>query len=184
MSHATADLKTAIDRAAINKDPIIRNANVSDDGKYRYMLDRLWRAEAGPMIFCMLNPSTADHLVDDPTIRRCMHFANREGRGGLIVINLFAARATDPRELLTMADPVGPENEKTWGAVLRLAHKDALPVVAAWGANKKARDQSAKFQRLARQYDVSLWSLNSLTQEGFPRHPLYLPNDAGLRRFV
>lgn len=163
---------------------MIREARISADGLYRYELIRQWRPGTVPMAFVMLNPSTADHMVDDPTIRRCIHFAAREGYGGLVVINLFAGRATDPRDLFKMADPAGPENEKTWYDLLTHCYNHGAPVVCAWGANRKAVKQAEKFRGYAASMGVPLFCLNSVTQQGFPRHPLYLPNDSLLRRFA
>ena len=70
-----------------------RYANISADGVYRYYLLRLWDGDdyGDKCTFIMLNPSTADHMVDDPTIRRCVGFAEREGCTGLEVVNLFAS---------------------------------------------------------------------------------------------
>ena len=117
----------------------------------------------------MLNPSTADEQRDDPTIRRCIGFARDWGYGGLEVVNLFAFRATDPRELRHAADPVGPQNDHH----LALAARRATLVVAAWGANADAR-------RARRAMQVLSGQRRSLAHLGFtrsrqPRHPLYLP---------
>jgi len=87
-------------------------AIVSDDGLYRYRLWRRWDAECPTMVWIMLNPSTADAEVDDPTIRRCIGFARREHCGGIEVVNLYALRATNPAAHPT---PEGPENAKAIG---------------------------------------------------------------------
>ena len=59
----------------------------------------------------MLNPSTADGETDDATIRVCRGRALRMGYGGIIVVNLFAYRATSPDNMECAADPFGPDNE-------------------------------------------------------------------------
>lgn len=87
-----------------------RFAVLSDDGRYRYRLDRSW-ASVPPMVMLWLNPSTADDASDDPTVRRGMGFARAAGCGRLVVVNLFGWRATDPAELRRVADPVGPDND-------------------------------------------------------------------------
>ena len=93
-------------------DPFMKSdAVISDCGKYRYRLTRKW-GYGRPCGFIMLNPSTADALHDDPTIRRCVGFAKAWGCGALIVVNLFAVRATSPREMMRADDPVGPENKE------------------------------------------------------------------------
>lgn len=111
-------------------------ATLSPCGLYRYALGRAWDPEPGEFdsvrptfSIIMLNPSTADHTLDDPTIRRCIHFAKQEGCGALLVRNLFAYRATNPKELRTVADPYGPLNERTLSLSLLFAMR-----VAAWGS--------------------------------------------------
>jgi hypothetical protein len=79
----------------------------------------------------MLNPSTADGKEDDPTIRRCIGFAKAWEYGSLDVVNLFAFRATDPKELLYVKDPMGPDNN-LW---LGLSAEAAARIVLAWGVN-------------------------------------------------
>ena len=82
---------------------------------YRYRLTRRLHPVLGGsrrrLLFCMLNPSTADEKRDDPTIRRCIGFAQRERFTDLVVVNLFAARATNPADLLGLDDPVGSGND-------------------------------------------------------------------------
>jgi hypothetical protein len=82
--------------------------------RHRYLLTRIWDKATPPVCFIMLNPSTADHHRDDPTIKRCMGFARRWGHGGIQVVNLFAYRATDPKELymLGYSEAVGPFNQR------------------------------------------------------------------------
>lgn len=127
------------------------------------------------MLWIMLNPSTADASQDDPTIRRCISFAKREGAGGLVVVNLYAFRATDPRQLLTAADPFGPQNASTLGYWL---YSDRVSVaVAAWGAwNKLPRFPVAA---LALNANRPLACLGH-TKSGAPRHPLYVAGNTPL----
>ena len=155
---------------------IAASAEVSDDGRYRYNLTRRWAEGGKQALFVMLNPSTADGTTDDPTIRRCIGFAKREGCASLEVVNLFALRATDPKTLTGARDPVGPLNDH-WivGAMDR-----ASIVVAAWGASLPRttafhRDGAVKLL-LAERVVHAL----GLTAFGFPRHPLYVPADAPL----
>ena len=149
-------------------------AVLSPDEKYRYLLTRELGA-GPPLVFIMLNPSTADAEVDDPTIRRCIRFAARENAGHLVVVNLFALRATDPRELARDPDPFGPRNNKF---ILMHCRPDSR-VVAAWGAHPFA---AARARTVARIVDVAGASLECLgvTKDGHPRHPLYVRADAPL----
>src|SRR5712664_2208515 len=89
---------------------IVRSAGFSCCGLYRYWLRRHWDAELPPVCFVMLNPSTADAERDDPTIRRCCGFSRRWGYGGIVVVNLYAFRTSDPCCLRNAVHPVGPEN--------------------------------------------------------------------------
>ncbi|MEU8272630.1 DUF1643 domain-containing protein [Sphaerisporangium sp. NPDC049002] len=148
---------------------MMRAAVLSSDGCYRYHLARRW-AEGAAVTFVMLNPSTADHHVDDPTIRRCVGFARAWGYGGLAVVNLFAWRATRPVDLGAAGDPVGPDNDEHLVAAARDAVTAGAPLVAAWGAHAPAWRVE---QVLALPGMRGLTAL-ALTQAGHPRHPLYL----------
>lgn len=146
------------------------------DMQYRYDLTREWGSRNW-QLWVMLNPSTADAHADDATIRRCMSFARREQHDGIVVVNLYAYRATDPRELLDVRDPIGPGNVRTihrW-----LDDKRVADVVLAWGAH---------VDWLARSIDslhdqVPSWVAErgltpkclGVTSSGQPRHPVRLP---------
>lgn len=96
-------------------------AHLSACGAYRYALRRTWDPARPAALFVGLNPSTADAERDDPTTRRCVRFARDWGFGGLLVGNLFAYRATRPRDLRAAAEPVGPENDWWLAALAREA---------------------------------------------------------------
>jgi len=153
-------------------------AIISTCGLYRYSLWRYW----GPRpygTFIMLNPSTADGNTDDATIRRCCGFARAWGWGGFHVYNLFAFRATDPRELWTVKDPIGPRNNAMLEFAIRRARQEAGfwdPMVVAWGAHARTWRvfERAQFVRaLAREHNQTLYCLGE-TADGHPRHPLRL----------
>lgn len=125
----------------------------------------------------MLNPSTADADADDPTIRRCINFARRDGFGALTVVNLFALRATNPKEIETAAAPTGgTKNDEILKEVISKSER----TVCAWGGNVLARERAAWFFKRFSQYD--LYCLG-LTIYGAPRHPLYVKSDTPLRKF-
>jgi hypothetical protein len=154
-------------------------ASISACGQYRYDLERRWDPTQKPQVFIMLNPSTADASVDDPTIRRCMAFAKREGAGGIYVANLFALRATDPRELLSADDPIGAENVRAIGDALLIAAIYKRPAIVAWGAHQFAKQHGLDLPRRARDIGAKLVCLGT-TKDGSPRHPLYVKADAPL----
>jgi hypothetical protein len=157
---------------------VVKGAQISECGRYRYDLLRRW-ADGDPLLFVMLNPSTADADVDDPTIRRCIGFARREGYGALWVLNLYAYRATDPKSLLTCGDPVGPGNDNMLRAHLRSSVGVGRPIVAAWGANAQA-DRVEHVLNLCPDAD---WRCLGTTKDGHPRHPLYVRGDQPLVPF-
>jgi hypothetical protein len=152
-------------------------ATISPCGLFRYDLTRVWNPDRERVAFCMLNPSTADGTQDDPTIRRCVGFADAWGYGGLVVVNLFALRATDPKELTKTADPVGPDNDR-----FIERHAAGNVVVAAWGANPSKFRRPLLRNRPAAVIDIvsgyGLWRHLGLTADKHPRHPLYLPRES------
>lgn len=149
-------------------------AEFSADRVHRY---RLWRRWAdGPMLMVIgLNPSTADETTDDPTVRRCIGYAERWGFAGLLMTNLFAYRSTDPRGLLAATDPVGPGN---WHTIANLAG-DTLStdgaVLAAWGAHGRLLAASKRMDDRLVGFPVACLGR---TRRGEPKHPLYLRADA------
>lgn len=151
-------------------------ALISDCGMYRYYLTRPPEdafTDRGTALFVMLNPSTADAQLDDPTIRRCKGFAKTWGCNGVTIANLYALRATNPKELWSAVDPVGPDNDM-W---LRSMLGEYETVVCAWGANAK-QDRVDWFVK-------QLNPLNTLmclgvTKSGAPKHPLYIKNSQPL----
>lgn len=149
-----------------------RSATFDPTRTYRYALERHW-ADAPPAVFAMLNPSTADAFADDPTIRRCIAFARREQCGGLIVVNLFALRATDPKALYAHPDPVGRHTD---GLLLDAVAKGG-PVIAAWGVHGALAGRGAEVARLIDHVDLLCLGT---TKDGHPRHPLYVRGDAPL----
>jgi len=151
---------------------INRTAEISPCGKYRYRLARVWDAGGKVLVWCMLNPSTADGLVDDPTIRRCMAFSRGWGYTGLIVANLFAWRATKPADIPTLAAAVGPENDRHIAEAA-----DGRHVIAAWGAIKPAHAERARQVLQLLRGSAASVSCLKLTDAGQPRHPLYVRGD-------
>lgn len=146
---------------------------LSSDGKYRYRLEREWDMfNKLRVCFIMLNPSTADAERDDPTIRRCISFAKRWGYGGLIVVNLYAFRATDPSKLwkLSAADALGPLNVTH----VALALEDCDRAIAAWGAYAPPPAIADLLRSTKRLVEAFV----PRTKHGHPRHPLYVRGDA------
>jgi len=144
-------------------------ASYSDCERYRYALTRVWDKSGRKVLFLMLNPSTATEVQNDPTVERCERRARALGFGAFRVCNIFAFRATDPRNMRAVADPVGPGNDT---AILE-AIGWADEVVAAWGAHGEHMARGAGVEALLRR-QTKVPSHLGLTKAGHPKHPLYI----------
>lgn len=136
---------------------------------YRYALTRVWQPQGPRLAFVMLNPSTASEQKNDPTVARCEARARAAGQGGFRVVNLFAFRATDPRDLKAAGDPCGPGTD----AALTEAALWADTILCAWGNHGNFRQRDAQALALLRATGKPLFHLG-LTRQGQPRHPLYV----------
>lgn len=146
--------------------PILHSdAQFSDCGKYRYRLTRRWEGGEGKLNIIGLNPSTADASHNDPTIRRCIDFAQRWGFAELAVTNLYAFRATKPRDLFQAVDPEGPQNLE----FLLETGQSARQILFAWGNHGHAHPQ---VDGLIKEFPRALCL--GQTKIGAPRHPLYV----------
>lgn len=146
--------------------------------RWRYLLWRIESLRAGMIGMGMLNPSTADHLRDDATIRQCRMRARRAGAKGVLVWNLFAFRATRPADLKHADDPIGPDND----AAIALAVEIARRTVLAWGVHGTHRGRDRQVLQRLDGGIPNMWVLG-LTANGQPRHPLYLPTETRLQRW-
>ncbi|WP_454056895.1 DUF1643 domain-containing protein [Cupriavidus sp. Marseille-Q8015] len=149
-----------------------KSAVVSDCGAYRYHLARIW-SDDKPMLFVMLNPSTADDREDDATIRKCVGFASRNGCGSIQVVNLFAYRTTYPPELKRAGYPVGPDNLATIERTAKAVAARGGLIVCAWGSNARGLGMVVTVTQLLRGLGVKLHALDFLA-DGTPGHPLML----------
>lgn len=149
----------------------------SPDREFRYTLTRRWDDRL-LVNFLMLNPSTADENIEDPTIRRCMGFARDWGYGGLMVTNIFAYRSTDPKALYKVPDPTGPANNEY---ILKTAKACAV-VVCAWGEHGAHQGRGAIVHKLLREAGIATRCLEK-NASGEPKHPLYVARDRKLMDF-
>lgn len=142
----------------------------SECERYRYSLTRIWEPDGKRVLFVMLNPSTATEVQNDPTVERCERRARHLGYGAFRVTNIFAWRATDPRDLRKAAEPVGPDNDTaliegaTW----------ANDIIAAWGVHGAHQARGEMVAKVLKAQQTPLYHLG-LSKHGHPRHPLYLP---------
>ena len=147
---------------------LFSDAFFSKDRKHRYALWRVWNNKLPKVLFIGLNPSTADEVKDDPTIRRCINYAKDWGYGGYIMGNIFAYRSTDPKNLKITNNPIGIDNN-SW---LKKLHSEASLTIGAWGNHGKYLDRGEEVSNLI----DNLYCLR-ITKEGHPSHPLYLPGN-------
>lgn len=157
-------------RLALSNDVVSWAEFGGDNHEFRYALRRVWDASRGSVLFVMMNPSTADPYVDDPTVAKCQRYARAWGYGTMWVGNTFAYRATDQRELLRVADPVGPENN-TW--LLKMAQQSEMIVLAYGKPHKNLCQRGQEVVSLLRRAGHALHALK-LCNDGTPSHPLYL----------
>lgn len=155
------------------------DAYLSTDQKFRYWLIRVWDDSLPMMTNIGCNPSTADALLNDPTIRKDIGFATRLGFGGLLKLNVGAYRATDPRQWQKAFDPFGPENTVEHLRKYMTEFK-ANEVVVTWG--KCIGKFSGRADSIARQLGDT-WCLGR-TSDGTPRHTLMLPYTTQLERYL
>ena len=160
----------------VNELFIESNAVLSPDRLYRYLLVRKWSSQPY-LTYIMLNPSTADENVNDPTIERCIRRAIKLGYGGIEVVNLFAFRATDPKELRTIIDPIGDENDKY---ILDSARNAGI-VVIAWGNHGSLRMRWRAVTRMLWVAGIPMYHLG-MSKQNHPKHPLYVRYDVEPRR--
>ncbi len=123
------------------------------------------------MLFVGINPSTADETEPDPTVRRCVGFAESWGYGAIMMGNLYAIRDRDPR-ILQLDDLYarGVDNDRHLTAMAEACDL----VVAAWGAGRcepvRRREVIALLRRAKPVHALGL------TKDGHPRHPLFMPS--------
>jgi len=158
------------DQLVLDLENVERNAVISRNGRYRYEMTRRWGD--GPLLeWVLLNPSKADTQVDDPSTRKCCQFASDWGFHGIRVTNLFALRSPHPDRLLVADDPVGPRNRRF------LAIERGPLTVVGWGVHPVVALRAHAISALARRSALMCLGYN---HDGSPKHPLFLPRDAGL----
>jgi len=147
-----------------------RKALFSTDKVYRYALIITWDADKSYLVVIMLNPSTADEFKNDPTIERQERRARAMGYGGLIILNIFALRSTNPRGLLEVADPVGPLNDR---CIALFTQGPGTTVICGWGTHGKLMARGEEVLRSLRVSGVVTMAYQ-INGDGSPKHPLYV----------
>jgi hypothetical protein len=167
---------------------MIREAEINKARNLRYTLLRNWDKEKKGILFILLNPSTADDMKDDPTIKKCISYAKSWGYGQLHVCNLFANRATDPKELLKLKKK-DFNNFNYYYITNIIINNDIEKVVFAWG-NHKIVSKLTDFKELREALDKAADIVDfktyclGLSKDNCPKHPLDLKGDVKLKRFT
>lgn len=157
-----------------------KGAVFSEDGLYRYLLIRVWRSLPEKLLlFNGLNASTGNGRRDDATISRLTYRAYTLGYGGLLCTNLAALVSKEPAGLFKTPDPIGPLNDDYIKAALALTGGVAL---LGWGQLIKGVDF------LERRADAVIKMVREpyclgKTQDGYPKHPLYVAYSQQLEKF-
>lgn len=154
-------------------DGVKGDATFSPDHSYRYLLTREWDWSLPPVVWVMLNPSTAGTASDDQTLRRVQAYSRAWGRGRCYVVNLFGLRSTSPKALYAADDPVGPGNDDVLDALLCPPPLETeVLAVAAWGAHgARVGDRVRVVMNIAARYGTTLHRLGPSLKGGHPRHP-------------
>ncbi|SFV56482.1 hypothetical protein MNB_SV-14-19 [hydrothermal vent metagenome] len=147
---------------------MIKNTILSKDRKYRYFLSRVWDKTKPMVMIIGLNPSTADETEDDPTTERCISFSKSWGYGGVYMLNLFAFRSTQPKDMFNELNPIGLKNDD----YIKIYSKKVDIIICAWGNNGGYKNRS---QYIREEFDNLFYI--KLNQTGEPSHPLYLKSD-------
>ena len=156
-------------RSCIRNNGTDCQAIYSDCELYRMRLSIHWDRSKPSINFLMLNPSTATERKNDPTVEGCEQRARAWGYGSLIVTNIFAFRATDPREMMSHPEPVGPGNDYF---IIESA-RECLVTVAAWGNHGSHKLRGAEVRNMLRTYEIRPF-IFAVNKTGEPKHPLYV----------
>lgn len=148
---------------------------LSADEKYRYVLWRIWDEDKPLWMFVLLNPSTATHETDDPTVLRQMARAKQGGAGGIVIVNTGAIRETDSEKACMDSDPIGPHNVFWIKQMINKCDKH----IAGWGPKASRFKGDVLVKTIFREEGVTLQALH-INKDGSPKHPLYIGYDQEL----
>lgn len=148
---------------------------LSPCGLYRYTLWRKWSDGPRYAQVVGLNPSKADGQRNDQTMHKVIAIFKNLGFDALCMMNAYAYRATDPKEMRKAEDPIGPDNDE-W---LKKIAADAAIHVVCWGGEMTGYDRGREVVHFLRK---EFWCFG-LTKHGEPLHPLFLKATTPLQRY-
>jgi len=152
----------------------------SPDQKYRYYLQRNFKKNAkNLLVFIMLNPSTANEQYNDPTVERCQNHALNKNYDGMIILNIFAYRTTNPKQLLQTKNPIGEKNNQTIINTIK-KHQN---IICAWGNHGKILNRSNEIKKILKKHRKKTQAFE-ITKQNEPKHPLYIPYNKKLKQYT
>jgi hypothetical protein len=171
----------------LQEDIIDSSCVFSEDRVYRYSLLRVWnKLDLKRIIFIGLNPSTAEEKFDDNTVRKCINVAKREGFTSMCMLNVFAYRATNPKELEETDFPKGINND--YNIWFNCQNPKTQAIVLAWGNHAKFHNRHFHVLNLVRGISLLKTNIHVLlcfdkNKNGYPKHPLYCKNNTQLKEY-
>ena len=150
-------------------------ADFSECRRYRYALWRIWEPLKPRVMFIGLNPSTANEVDADPTIRSVGRIAKHNGSGGFYMMNCFPFVSTDPEQL---RDHGNTDQNDAW---IRIVANVCSDVVFAWGGFSVVRDLGREAELRAMFPNAKALHIN---KDGSPKHPLYCKSTSQFVQFV
>lgn len=166
-------------------------ADATIDGDYRWQLTRIWEPSRECLVYVMLNPSRADAETDDPTLRRCVGFADSNGYGAVVIVNLLPYRTRSPKKLNAWYGQFFGRDPVLFRTIVAMNYAKiefevrGKDVVLAWGAHGLHYQlESNKAEGIALRYARSVFTLGHRTRDAQPRHPLYLAGDTRLSEII
>ena len=157
----------------------------SEDDTARFALGRNGSQN---LLVIGLNPSKANEQKPDPTLRRVLGYAARNGFDGFVMMNLYAGRYTYPPDL-----PITPDKElliQNLEAITQIIHaQPTAHILACWGDNILIRPYLSDFLRDIITDTASIskkvhWlQIGHPTKKGHPRHPARAAYALGFHKF-
>ncbi len=151
------------------------SATFNADRSRRYRLTRVWDVSRPALTWLMLNPSRADAVRNDQTIRRVVGFSRHHGFGGCRIVNLFSWIEPDSSKLAAKLRHRATNWDDTVNqAYVQATLEETEAAVAAWG------NVAGPF--LDRHWIATMagpaggWLSLGQTASCQPRHPLRLPS--------
>jgi hypothetical protein len=149
-----------------------REALLSSNKKFRYMLGRSWDDSLDRILFILLNPSVADSKKDDPTIKRLISFSKKWKYGGFWVCNLYAYITSYPKELYNNIDNNRIRKNKEYVKKYILKSKR---IVYGWGVTEHESEWLVDLVKKPYCFGKN--------KNGTPKHPLYLSSNTVMIKY-